>query len=141
MQRLFLAAALAVLTASTSPADQGTTPRSGAIRVVCLFEWDAEIFAKGRLPAPLPNARFDVLVPLSAIPAEATASEALAYAERQTGNRRSDFTGRVQYLRWRDGPDRYIRWGSSTLHKSSLSLMRDVEDGDILVFHAIVCRF
>jgi hypothetical protein len=141
MNRLFLIVALACVAAATSVAEPAERPRSGSIRVIYVGEWKKEVFDVERLPDVLPGALFDVWLSLSNIPVEATASELLNQAARKSGKPRPDFTNGVKYLRWSDPAGKLVLWAHSPKGRSSQRYMREVRDGDILVFDGIVDRF
>lgn len=115
--------------------------RSGTVRIICLREWNADHFKREQRPGVIPDAILDVAIPLSEISADTTASAVLAEAERRVGRSRYDFTNRVLCFRWLEGVGVLRRVGNSTLGKASLSLMEQVEDGDILVFFGPVERW
>ena len=141
MQRFLLVATVVSSAAFTSVADQPSPSRSGAIRVICLPKWDADLFAAGRVSDVLPNALVDVSVPLADIPPDATAGAVLADAERRTRARRSDFMHTVHYLRWNDALDKLTPWAKSSTSRGSRRFVRDIQAGDVLVFHQIICYF
>ncbi|HVF72806.1 MAG TPA: hypothetical protein VM940_14485 [Chthoniobacterales bacterium] len=136
-----LVGTFALLTSFAAIAEPESTPRPGAIRMICLPAWDPEIVAWDRIPQAVPKALFDVSVPLAEIPLDATASEALSRGELRTGKRRSDFTRRVQFFRWTDPPGSLVRLGSSGTGSGSRQLMGGIQDGDVLIFYAVRCYF
>ena len=141
MNRLFLIVTVSCLTAAASFAEPAETPRPGSVRVIYVGEWKKEVFDVARLPDVLPGALFDVWLPLSDIPGEATASEVLNQAARESGKPRPDFTNGVKYLRW-SGPDgKLVLWAHSGKGHGSHRYMRELRDDDILVFDGINDRF
>jgi hypothetical protein len=137
MNRLFLTIALACVTASASVAEPAEAPRSGSIRVIWVPEWKKERFDVERLPDVLPDAVFDVWLPLSDLPGEATAFDALSQAARRSGKRIPDFTAGPKYLRWSEAARKFIVWAHSGKGHNSQQYMHELQDKDILVFSQI----
>ena len=112
----------------------------GSLRVICVTDWDAAFLEEERVPKKLTDTEFDVSLKLADIPSGSTAREVEALAARRSGRRGpNDWTSRVTVLR-ADSPRRRIRVGTSTLRDSSLTLMSELRDGDVLVFYGGVDR-
>ncbi|HKP02040.1 MAG TPA: hypothetical protein VJU77_01645 [Chthoniobacterales bacterium] len=125
------AAATSVAFAQPSP-----SPKSRAVRVVSL-----EMFHAPERLRVIPKSDFDILLPLADIPADATALQVAALARQRAGVRYMVKT-MVKLYRWSDAEGAFVRLASSFSSKPrSIDLIRQLKDGDVLVFHSIVDYF
>ena len=79
---------------------------------------------------------FDILLPLADIPADATARQVAAIAQERADVRYM-VKSMVRLYRWSDSEGAFVRLASSrSSHEKSIDLIRQLRDGDVLVFHA-----
>jgi hypothetical protein len=84
------------------------------------------------------RSNFDVVVPLSEIPVDATAAKVLQLAEQRTAVNAPEFIAHVSVYRWNPAEKAYIWVRSSHLRERSVSLIRNLQDGDILFFYSMI---
>ena len=106
--------------------------KSGTVRIV---SWEA--FGAHERLSVIPKSSFDVLLPLADIPADATARQVADLAKDRVGVRYM-VRAMVRLYRWLDSEGVFVRLASSrSSHQKSVELIRNLRDGDVLVFHGI----
>jgi len=131
VMRSFLAMILVGALSGGAVASQDPGHRSGAIRIMCALQ------SPGRRLLPDSRSNFNVVVPLSEIPADATAATVLQLAEKRTTVNVTVFIAHVSVYRWSDAEKAFIWVRSSPLRERSVSLIRNLQDGDTLFFYSM----
>jgi hypothetical protein len=126
--RAALLVIFAGISATTLVADAPPAARQGSVRLLCTGFW----IDPDRL-TELPRCSHDVSVQLAEIGDDATAREVL---DRAIHRRHDDncVSSAVALYRWNDAEQAYIRLDRSASDRS-VALMRDLRDGDVLIFH------
>ena len=132
VMRSFLAMILVGALSGGAVASQDPGHKSGAIRVMCALQ------SPGRRLLAESRSNFDVVVPLSEIPADATAAKVLQLAEQRTAVTATVFIAHVSVYRWSGGEKAFIWVASSRLGERSVSLIRNLQDGDTLFFYSMI---
>jgi hypothetical protein len=106
--------------------------KSGAVRILTGRE------SPGRRLLGVSLSSFDVVLPLSEIPADATAAKVLKVAEQRTNVQAAVFIAHVSVYRWSTSENAYIWVKSSKIGERSVSLVRNLQDGDVLFFYSMI---
>jgi hypothetical protein len=108
------------------------------IRIICQTEWRDDLLPPQ--PAPESGRTLDIALPLSDIPAEASAGQLLRLAEKKAGVRApTDFINTVRVYRPQADSSGFQRVDRRRLRDTTR--LPALHAGDLVVFHGIVDRF